>query len=135
MTMSGFRVALREGHLDRLQRICGYLCKMKHGYIQVHTGEPDYTNMETTTYDWTRMVYSNVKETLPFDALKPHGKPVVLTSYVDAIFLHDMTAGRSMTAVLHLVNQTPTKWFSKKQATVEPATYGSVFVAAKLAVQ
>ena len=37
--------------------------------------------------------------------------------------------------VLHLVTQTPIKWFSKKQATVETATCGSEFVAAKLAVQ
>ena len=40
-----------------------------------------------------------------------------------------------MTAVLHLVNQTPIEWFSKKQATVDTATYGSEFVAAKMAAQ
>jgi hypothetical protein len=33
------------------------------------------------------------------------------------------------------MNQTPIEWFSKKQATVETATYGSEFVAAKMAVQ
>ena len=135
MTMSGFQVAPREGHLDRLRRICGYLCKMKHGYLRVCTGEPDYTDMDTTTYHWTRMVYGNVKEVLPSDTPKPLGKPVVLTSYVDANLLHDMTTGRSVTAVLHLVNQTPIEWFSKKQATVEMAIYGSEFVATKLAVQ
>ena len=101
----------------------------------IHNGEPDYSNMGTTTYDWTRTVYSDVKEVIPTDAPRPLGKPVVRTSYVDANLLHDMTTGRSVTAVLHLVNQTPIEWFSKKQATVETATYGSEFVAAKLAVQ
>ena len=32
---------------------------------------------------------------------------------------------------LHICNQTPTDWYSKKQATVETATYCSEFVAAK----
>ena len=39
---------------------------------------------------------------------------------------------------LHAVisaNQTPTDWYSKKQATVETATYGSEFVAAKTATE
>ena len=33
MTMSGFRVSPRKGHLDRVKRIYGYLCKMKHAAI------------------------------------------------------------------------------------------------------
>ena len=108
---------------------------MKHGYIQIRTGEPDYTDVGTTTYDWARTVYRDMKETLPADAPKLLGKPVVLPSHVDANLLHDMTMGRSVMALLHLVNQTPIEWFSKKKATVETATYGSEFVAAKLAVQ
>jgi hypothetical protein len=46
-----------------------------------------------------------------------------------------MVTGRSVTGVLHLVNQTPFEWYSKRQATVETATYGSEFVAAHIAVE
>ena len=46
-----------------------------------------------------------------------------------------MMTGRSVTGVLHLINKTPIDWFSKKQATVETATYGSEFVAARTCVQ
>jgi hypothetical protein len=76
-----------------------------------------------------------VKEELLTNAPKPLGKPVVMTTYVDANLYHDMMTGRSVSAVLHFFNQTPIEWFSKKQATVEAATYGSEFVAAKLAIQ
>ena len=38
-----------------------------------------------------------------------------------------------MTAVLHFINTTPFEWYSKRQATVETATYGSEFVAARIA--
>ena len=39
-----------------------------------------------------------------------------------------------MTAVLHLINQTPFDYYCKRQATVETATFGSEFIAAKTAV-
>ena len=37
--------------------------------------------------------------------------------------------------MLYFVNQTPVEWFSKRQNTVETATYGSEFVAAKTCVE
>jgi hypothetical protein len=76
-----------------------------------------------------------VKEEIARDAPLPRGKPVVMTSYVDANLYHDMLTGRSVTAIIHFFNQTPIEWFTKKQPTVETATYGSEFVAAKTAVQ
>jgi hypothetical protein len=85
-------------------------------------------------YDWARTVYSNIMEEAPPDAPKSLRKPVILTSYVDANLYHDMITGRSFSAVLHFINQTPVEWFSKKQPTVETATYGSEFVAAKMGV-
>jgi hypothetical protein len=39
--------------------------------------------------------------------------------------------GRSATGILHFLNQTPIDWFSKRQNTVETATFGSEFVAAR----
>jgi hypothetical protein len=91
--------------------------------------------LDETTYDWARTVYGKVKEELPKNAPKPKGRYVVTTTCVDASLYHDMLTGRSVTAILHLLNQTPVEWFSKKQATVETAMYGSKFVAAKTAVQ
>ena len=135
MTMSGFRVAPRQGHLERVRRICGYLAKMKQGCIRVRTGEPDYSGIPEQHYDWARTVYGNVEEVIPNDIPTPKGKRVITTAYVDANLYHDLITGRSVTGVLHFVNQTPVHWFSKKQATVETATYGSEFVAAKQAVE
>lgn len=75
-----------------------------------------------------------MKEVQPKDAPEPLGKPVTITSYVDANLLHDLLTGRSVSGVLHLLNKTPIDWFSKKQPTVETATYGSEFVAARTCV-
>ncbi len=74
-------------------------------------------------------------EELPHDAPPPKGKCVVTTCYKDANLYHDMITGRAVTAILHFLNQTPIDWFTKKQATVETATYGSEFAAGKTACQ
>ena len=55
--------------------------------------------------------------------------------YVDANLHHDLVTGRSFTAILHIVTGTPIDWYSKRQATVETATYGLEFVAARIAVE
>ena len=69
------------------------------------------------------------------DIPKPLGKRVITTTFLDANLLHDIVTGKSVTAVLHFVNTTPTDWFLKRQATVETARYGSESVAAKTATE
>jgi hypothetical protein len=39
----------------------------------------------------------------------------------------DLLAGRSVTGVFHLINQTLIDWYSRRQATVDTATFGSEF--------
>jgi hypothetical protein len=81
-------------------------------------------------------VYGDVHdEQIQWDAPKPLWKRVVLTTYVVANLNHDLITGRFVTGVLHFVNQTPVLWFTKMQPTVETATYGFKFIAAKLAVE
>ncbi len=49
--------------------------------------------------------------------------------------MHCLTTGRALMGILHFLNKTPIESFSKRQATVETATYGSEFVAAKTATE
>ena len=67
MTMSSFRVAPRQGHLDRIKRITGYLLRMKNGFIRVRTDLPDYTEMPPVKHDWSHTMYGDVKEMTPKD--------------------------------------------------------------------
>ena len=135
MTMSRFRVAPRVGHLERLKRIYGYVKFRKDGGIRVRTAEPDYSELEETNYNWCESVYGRVEEDIPLDCPEPLGKPVVTTTYVDANLYHDMLTGKSVTGILHLINGTLTDWHTKRQGTVETATYGSEFVAARTATE
>ena len=95
---------------------------------------PDYSQFKEENLDWG-YVYHPCKEEVPHDAPQPKGKCVRTTSFVDANLMHDMVTGRSVTGILHLLNKTPIEWFCKKQNTVESATYGSEFVAARIATE
>ena len=53
---------------------------------------------------------------------------------MDANLHHDPATKKAVTAVLHFLNQTPIDAYTKKKSTVETATYGSEFVAARTAV-
>jgi hypothetical protein len=59
------------------------------------------------------------------------GREVTIIAYTDANLHHDILTGRSVTEILHLCNQTLIDWYSKRQATVETATFGSEFTAAR----
>ena len=135
MSLSSFRVAPRIGHLDRCKRIYGYLHKMRHATIRVRTDEPDFSALPVLTFDWAQSVYGKVKELVPKDCPKALGKHVTLSHYVDANLYHDMLTGRSVTGIIHFVNKCPIDWYSKKQGTVETATFGSESSAARTATE
>ena len=135
MSMSSFRVAPRQGHKDRVKRICGYLSKFCNACIRIRTEEPDYSDLPKHQYDWAHTVYGEVRERKATDAPIPRGKPVLTTTHKDANLYHDLATGRAVTGILHFLNQTPIDWYTKKQETVETATYGSEFAAARTAIQ
>src|SRR4051794_24931322 len=101
MSMSSFCTAPRRGYLLRLQRICGYLTRMKHGTIRFRTHEPDYSDLPSKEHEWFP-IYREVTEMLPEAAPDPLSKPITLTHYVDANLLHDALTGHSVTGIIHI---------------------------------
>jgi hypothetical protein len=134
MTMSRFRTEPRKGHLERLKRIYGYLKNVSSAAIRVKVDEPDFSELPNQEFDWCHTVYGNVDKLVPRDMPKALGKAVIIVTYTDANLYHDMLTGISVTDILHLCNQTLIDWYSKRQATVETATFGSEFTATRIAV-
>ena len=134
-TMSRFRAAPRRGHMDRLKRIYSYAIRSKDYAIRFRTEQPDYSFLPDQDFDWTYSVYGDVHEILPDDMPEPLGEAVTTTTTMDANLNHCLATEKSLTGCLHFVNKTPVDWYSKKQATVETATYGSGFVDAKTATE
>jgi hypothetical protein len=79
-------------------------------------------------------VYKGAKEILPTNAPRPLGKDVDTVTFHDANLYHDIITGRSVTGIIHFLNRTPIDWLSNKQNTVETSTYGSEYVASRIAI-
>ena len=62
---------------------------------------------------------------------EPFSEAVVTTTTMDPNLNHCLATGKSLNGYVHFVSKRHVDWYSKKQATVERATYGSEFVAAK----
>ena len=94
-----------------MKRLYGYFVETQHFAIRYRTKEPNYSHVPKQEYEWTRTVYGNVKEEIPKDIPKPLGKRVITTALLDANLIHYIVTGKSVTAILHFVNATPTDWF------------------------
>ena len=86
------------------------------------------------TFDWTDF-YGDLKESIPSNAPPPRGNPVQTTAFVDANHAGNQITRRSHTGILIYCNSAPIFWYSKAQSTVETSTFGSEFVALRIAVE
>jgi hypothetical protein len=130
MTLSCFCAMPRHGHMERVKHIYGYLSKMRDSVIRIRTDKPDRSGLPDQVFDWSNSAYGEVKEIIDDNMPLPLGKPVTVGHYFDANLYHDLITGRSVTGILHLFKKTPIEWYSKKQANVETATFGSELIAA-----
>ena len=87
-TMSRFRAAPRQGHMDRVKRIYSYAIRTKDFAIRFRTDQPDYSFLPDQDFDWTYSVYGNVQEILPDDMPELAGEAVITTTAMDANMNH-----------------------------------------------
>jgi hypothetical protein len=135
MSMSHFSFNPRVGHLERPKRIFGYLRKQHDARIYFTTYIPKNEDLfEVPEHDWMYSVFDSAEEI--HDKLPvPQGKVVQLTTTKDANMLHYKVTGKSCTGILHKLNQMLIEWSSKRQNTVETATYGSELCGARQATE
>ena len=84
-TMSRFRAAHRQGHMDRLKRIYSDAITTKDYAIRFRTDQPDYSFLPDQYFDWTYSEYGNVQEILPDDMPDPLGEAVITTTTMDML--------------------------------------------------
>jgi hypothetical protein len=77
--------------------------------------------------------YPDASEDIPKDLPPEKGPRVRMTVYVDADHAHYLVTRRSITGILVMLNNTPIRWISKRQKTVETSTYVSELVASRIA--
>jgi hypothetical protein len=124
----------REGHLGAVFRMYSYLKTRPNARLIF---DPTYADIDYVTFpqqNWSDF-YGDAKEALPPNAPIPLGKPVEIRCYVDADHAGDKVTRRSRSGILIYLNSAPIVWFTKKQNTVETSSFGSEFVALKVATE
>jgi hypothetical protein len=96
--------------------------------------EPDIDESRFIKCDWQEF-YPEAAEAVPTNAPEPRGNPVTIHCFVDADHGGCRLTRRSQTGVLIFLNRAPIVWYSKKQNTVEPSTFGSEYVAMRTALE
>jgi hypothetical protein len=135
--LSRFSMQPREGHMKAAQRMFGYLKRFAKGRIVVDPNYRDNSKYQAKVghYDNWKEFYADAEEDIPFPLIEPLGLPARITIYKDADHAHDLLTRRSVSGILLMVNNTPVKWISKRQKTVETSTYGSEMVAGRVATE
>ena len=134
-SLSRFSQSPREGHLRRTEKILGYLKKYpKRGYVVDPRNPILNVKYETVIPDFGNQ-YSDFVEDEDDRLPKPLMNELSTNIFIDSNHGHDKLTGRSITGILSFVGRTPIYWGSKRQSTVQTATFGAEFVALKKAVE
>ena len=120
----------REGHLDAMFHLFGYLKNKTNSRLVFDLTYPEIDMSHFQKHDWTAF-YGGVEEAIPMDAPKPRGKEVDLRLYTDSDHAGDKRTMGSRTGYFVFVNSALVDWLSKKQATIEISVFGSELVSAK----
>ena len=131
VSMMASQVAMpREGHLQQVYHIFGYLKAHHNARIMMDPSYPDILIEDFKDEDWGKF-YKVEKEPVPSNSPKPIGMEFVIRAFVDADHAGDVVSRRSRTGFIVMVNGAPIYWLSKKQPGVETSTFGSEFLAMK----
>ena len=124
----------REGHLEQVMHIFGYLKIHKKLRLMFDCGDPQHSESRFKNYDWFDF-YRGSEEAIPSDQPEARGLCASVSIFVDADLAGDKRNRRSQTGILIFVNKAPIHWYSKRQPTVEASTFGAEFRAMKTGVE
>jgi hypothetical protein len=131
--LSQYQANPRFGHLEAVYHIFAYL--KKHPDMGKLAYDPHAPDIDETFFnakaDW-KDFYGDVTEELPPNMPEPRGHSVNISAFVDANHAGNVVTRRSHTGIFIFIQNAPIIWFSKKQNTVEAATFGSEFVALRI---
>ena len=133
--MSQYLANPRKGHLEAVYCVFSFLkshpkLKMVFDPVTVKLDESCFA--QTPIEEWKEF-YGDVAEEVPADMPTPLGNPVEITCFVDADHAGNVVTRRSHTGILVFLQNAPILWFSKRQNTVETSSFGSEFVAMRIA--
>ena len=132
--LSSFFTQPRYGHMEAIYNIYGYLKAHDRSTMVFDDSYIQWKDSDFPEHDWSDF-YRDAIEDIPPNAPKARGLPVQINAFVDANHAGNKITRRSQTGILIYLNRAPILWHSKAQKTVETSTFGSEFVALRVATE
>ena len=133
--MSRYSASPQEGHMEAVYHIFAFL--KTHPRLNnvldprpVPLDENAFANVELSAW---RDFYRDMAKELPPKMPAPLGITLDITCFVDSDHAGNVVTRRSHSGIIIFLNNAPVIWFSKKQNTVESSSFGSEFVALRIA--
>ena len=104
--MSAHLALPREGHLEQVIHMFGYLKSHKKFRLMFDSDHPQISLTRFKSYDWFDF-YRDAKEKIPGNMPEPRGVPMSTSAFVDADLAGDKSNRRSQTGVLIFCNKAP----------------------------
>jgi hypothetical protein len=123
-----------RGHLHQVFHVFAYLKAPARSRIVLDPTVPPVNEQSFVTADRSEF-YIDAKEAILLNAPEPRGKAIIISCFVDADHAGNLVTRQSHTGNLFFCNRAPILRYSKRQNTVETSTFGSEFIAAKIAVE
>ena len=140
--LSQYLAQPRQGHLTQALNIFFYLRHHSRCWMPLDPSSFDVdwsprANEPSPQVRATAMkqIYTEAEDVCPPNMPTPRGESVVINAFVDADHAGNLVIRRSHTGILIYCNLAPIQWFSKRQNTVESSTFGSKFIAMKIATE
>jgi hypothetical protein len=115
--LSSHTLQPRQGHLDQVFHIFGYLKRNRCAAIVFDESSVDWDENSFTKHDWSDF-YRNAKELIPTNAPPPRSNSLQINCFVDADHAGNKITRRSHTGILIFLNRSPIIW-SALQIAVE----------------
>ena len=103
------------------------------GYYKIH--DIDEQRFHPSDKSFWEEFYPEAEETIPGNSSPPRGKPLYFGCYVDANHARNLLAMRSHTGNIIFVDNSPIMWYSNLQNTVDSTSFGSEFIALRIATK
>ena len=134
LMMSTHLALPRQGHLEQLHNIFGFLKSHPKRKLFFNPQHPKINEWSFNSYDWYDF-YCDVKEPIPGDMPLLRGQAASTHCFVDSDHAGNTVTRHSQVGLLLFVNHTPIVWFSKQQITIGTSTFGSEFITMKTTVE
>ena len=129
----------RYGHLQQIFNIFAYLKKHHNTEMIFDPSEPVIDMEQFPKQDWSHSVYATgdaeLTEPIPSDMPEARGEGFTMRLYVDSDHAGDSITRRSRTGYFVYLQSALISWYSKKQTSVETSSFGSEFMAMKVATE